>query len=126
MCEHYIENALIVSILVRQTLCLMQVHTEKETHTATSGHELTTDHWGGESDALYSPSMNSQCGVGGFPGSDQDGVHRTVARRGHGQDMSCAASRPCQCWGTGSLLLGPGAPSSQLWEAEEAVVWPWC
>lgn len=38
----------------------MQLQTEKEIHAATSGCRLTIDHWGGESEALFSPSTNSQ------------------------------------------------------------------
>lgn len=60
MCEHYIENTLILSILICQALCLMQVQTEKEIHTATSSCKLTTDHWAGETEALFSPSTKSQ------------------------------------------------------------------
>lgn len=60
MHEHYIENTFITPILICQTLCLMQLQTEKEIHAATSGCRLTIDHWGGESEALFSPSTNSQ------------------------------------------------------------------
>lgn len=38
----------------------MQLQTKKEIHAAISGCKLTRDHWGGESQALFSPSTNSQ------------------------------------------------------------------
>lgn len=64
----------------------MQVQTEKEIHAASSGCNLTMNHWGGESEALFSLSTNSLMGCRWLSCSTQDWVV-AVAGRGHGQDL---------------------------------------
>lgn len=111
MCEHYIENTLIVSILVRQTLCLMRLPTEKETHAATSGCKLTTDHRGGESEALFSSSTNSQMWCR-WLSQFWPGLGSSYSREGHGQDLGFILChlRSLPVVEKGNLFLGQGVP----------------
>lgn len=126
MCEHYIENTLIVSILICQTLCLMQLQTTKEIQppVAVSSPETTGE---GNLKSSFPPPQIPKCGVGGCPGSNQDWVNLSVAGRRHGQDpgITCDTSCPCQRWGKESPFLGQGVSTFWLAKGDRAVLCCW-